>query len=249
MLPMYFILSKVLFFLLYPILWILALLLVALLAKDPKRKRRFLIAGMVALYVFTTPVFLGLVTRAWNVDPVVHKGRVYSCAIVLGGFSSTGKNGKPYFNGAADRFIQGLLALKTGRAKHILITGGNGGLIQGTFREGTWVKTQLDSLKIPDSCVLIESNSRNTIENAKFSKPVLQKAGLKPPYLLITSDFHMRRSNMIFKNQGYDVDLYPANYTGGSFSFYDLVPDGGEIGGWTVYLKEMIGYVVDGLKK
>ena len=247
---MYFILSKVLFFLLYPVLWILALLLVALLAKDPKRRRRFLIAGMVALYVFNIPLVLNFVTRAWNVDPVVHKGKVYSCAIVLGGFSSTDKNGQGYFNGAADRFIQGIKALKTGKATHILITGGSGQLIQGTFREGTWVKTQLDSLKIPDSYVLIESNSRNTIENAKFSKPVLEKAGLKPPYLLITSDFHMRRANMIFKNQGYDVDLYPANYTGGSdFSFDDLMPDGSEMGGWTIYLKEMIGYVVDGLKK
>jgi uncharacterized SAM-binding protein YcdF (DUF218 family) len=243
---MYFILSKLFIFLLYPVIWVFAMLLIALLAKDPKRRKHFLISGTILLYVFSTPVFLNAVAAVWNVDTPVKKGKVYSCAIILGGFSSLGKNGQGYFNDDVDRFIQGIKALQTGKATHILITGGNGSLVQGTFREGVWVKKQLDSLKIPDSCVLIESNSRNTIENAAFSKPVLQKAGLKAPYLLITSDFHMRRANMIFKKQGYDVDLYPANYTGGSkFLFDDLIPSGGEMARWNLYFKEMIGYVVD----
>jgi len=248
---MYFILSKILFFLLYPVLWVLVLLLIALFAKNVKRKRHFLIAGIVVLYIFSTPFLINLVAGAWSVNPKPGTTKVYSCAIVLGGFSSEGSDGQGYFNGAADRFIQGLLALKTGRATHILITGGNGALIQGKFREATWVKSQLDSLQIPDSCVLIESNSRNTIENAKFSKPILEKAGLKPPYLLITSDFHMRRANMIFKNQGFAIDLYPANYTNGKskLSFADLIPDGSELSSWTTYFKEMIGYVVDSRKK
>jgi len=245
---MYFILSKLLLFVLLPVLWAFVLLIIALFSKERKRKQRFLIAGIVVLYIFSTPFFLNIAASAWNVNPELKlRIKPYSCAIVLGGFSSEGKDGKGYFNGSADRFIQGLLALKTGRATHILITGGNGALIQGKFREGNWVKTQLAALKIPDSCVLIESNSRNTIENAVFSKPILQKAGLKPPYLLITSDFHMRRANMIFKKHGYDVDLYPANYNNGisNFSFDDLIPDGRGLGAWTTYLKEMVGYVVD----
>ncbi len=237
---------------LYPVLWILVLLMIALFSKNVKRKRRFLISGIVVLYLFSAPLFINIIAGAWSIKPTL-KARIkpYSCTIVLGGFSSAGVDGQGYFNAAADRFIQGLLALKTGRATHILITGGNGNLIQGKFREGAWVKSQLDSLKIPDSCVLIESNSRNTIENAKFSKPILEKAGLKPPYLLITSDYHMRRANMIFKKYGYDIDLYPANYSGGnnSFSFDDLIPDASELSGWTTYFKEMIGYVVDKWKK
>jgi len=248
---MYFILSKVLFFMLYPVLWVLVLLLIALLAKNGKLKRLFLIAGIVVLYIFSIPFFINIVARAWSINPKPGTTKVYSCAIILGGFSSEGSDGKGYFNGASDRFIQGLLVLKTARAKHILITGGNSELIQGKFKEGNWVKSQLDSLRIPDSCVLIESNARNTIENAKFSKPILEKAALKPPYLLITSDFHMRRANMIFKKQGYNVDLYPSNYTFGNseFSFTDFIPDGNELSGWTTYFKEMIGYVVDSWKK
>lgn len=244
---MYFILSKVLLFLLFPLLWVFALLIVALLAKTPKRKKRFLIFSAVVLYVFSVPFFLNQVAGAWSVEPVVIKPKVYSCAIVLGGFSSEDKNHQGYFNGSADRFIQGVKMLTTGRATHILITGGSGSLIPGQFREATWVKTQLDEFKVPDSSVLIESNSRNTIENAVLSKPMLQKAGLHPPYLLITSDFHMRRSLMIFKKEGYDVVPYPCNILAGhgENSLYDLIPDGGAIGGWNIYLKEMVGYVVN----
>jgi len=246
---MYFILSKVLLFLLYPVSWVLGLLIAGLLVKNPKRKRRFFTASLIVLYISSVPLFLNLFARAWSVDTVSAKeSKVYSCVIVLGGFSGPDKNNDGYFNGSADRFIQGVKMLTTGRAKHILITGGNGSLFPGQFSEGTWVKTQLDALKIPDSCILIESRSRNTIENAQFSKAILQKAGLQPPYLLVTSDFHMRRAYMIFQKEGYnDITPYPCNYIAGNTgtSLYDLIPGGGTLAGWEIYLKEVVGYVVD----
>ena len=248
---MYFILSKVLIFLLYPTLWIFVLLLIALLSKNAKRKQRFLVASVALLYIFTVPVFINFIAGVWSVGTgPIKANKVYSCAIVLGGFSSADKNGNGYFNGAADRFIQGLMALKTGKVSHLMITGGTGNLIDNKFKEGNWVKQQLDSLQIPDSSVLIESNSRNTIENASFSKPILQKAGLKPPYLLITSDFHMRRAAMIFRKQGYDIVPYPADHNDSMSGFYfdDLIPDGNGLGAWNIYFKEMVGYVVDRFK-
>ena len=246
---MYFILSKVLLFLLFPLLWVVALLIIALLAKTPKRRKRFLIISAVTLYAFSAPLFLNLWASAWSVapPPAANQPKVYSCAIVLGGFSGFDKNGNGYFNAAADRFIQGVEMLTTGRAKHILITGGNGNLFPGKFTEASWTKTQLDELKIPDSSVLLENRSRNTFENAKFSKPILKKAGLEPPYLLITSDCHMRRAYMIFKNQDYDVVPYPCNFMAGrnGYSLSDLIPDAGTLLGWNIYLKELVGYVVD----
>jgi len=245
---MSFILSKVFLFLLYPLSWIFVLFIIALFAKSPVRRKRFLIASIILLYIFSVPFFLNLVARAWSISPFLAKEpKVYSCAIVLGGFSGPDKNNNGYFNGSADRFIQGIRMLTTGRAKRILITGGNGSLFPGQFSEGNWVKTQLDELKIPDSSVLIENRSRNTIENAVFSKAILQKAGLQPPYLLITSDFHMRRAYMIFEKEGYKVIPYPCNFMAGNTgsSLYDLIPDGGSIGGWNIYFKEIVGYVVD----
>jgi len=248
---MYFILSKLLIFILSPILWVFVLLIIALVTKNSKRKKRLLISSVLLLYVFANHLLFNQFARAWNIAPYPKNNKkVYSCAIVLGGFSGA-DNGKGYFNTNADRFIQGIKLLKTGKADHLLISGGNGNLIPGTFREGDWVRGQLKELQFPDSSILIEDRSRNTIENAVFSKAILKKANLHPPYLLVTSAFHMRRALMIFKKRGFDVDAYPCNYMGGTdaVSLSNLIPDAGALAGWDIYLKEVVGYAVDYFKK
>ena len=249
---MYFVLSKVLLFLIFPMLWIFVLLLIALLAKDKKRKQRLLIIAVALLYVFSIPFFINRFAAAWAVPHYSSKNtKTYSCVIVLGGFSSSDKDGNGYFTGASDRFIEGIKLLSSGKAKHILITGGSGSLLPDGFKEGPWVKTQLQALNYPDSSILIEGNSRNTIENAVFSKTILENAHLKPPYLLVTSDFHMRRAQMIFKKQGYDFDAYPCDFSGvnNSVSLSDFIPDAGSLAAWNIYLKELVGYMVDYYKK
>jgi uncharacterized SAM-binding protein YcdF (DUF218 family) len=248
---MYFVLSKVLLFLLSPLLWVFVLIVVAFAVKRRPLKKRLFVGAIVLLYVLSIPLFINLLAHAWSLRPALEKpAKVYSCAIVLGGFSSANKEGQGFFNGAADRFIQGVKLVFTKEVSHILISGGNGNLKAGKFREAGWVYTQLHTLKIPDSIILIENNSRNTIENAQFSKVVLQRAGLKPPYLLVTSDFHMRRAYMIFKKEGLDVEPYPCDFGlgQGDYSVGDLLPDGSSLGGWNLYLKELVGYVVDKYK-
>jgi uncharacterized SAM-binding protein YcdF (DUF218 family) len=246
---MYFIFSKILLFLLYPALWVFVLFVISLFAGNSKRKQRLLLATLILFYVFSIPLFINLLARGWSVRPsVTNPNTIYSSAIVLGGFTSFDKHNHGYFNGACDRFIEAVRVLNTGCVKHILVSGGNGTLRQGTFKEATWVKTQLKLFKVPDSCILIEANSRNTIENAVFSRAVLQKAGLKPPYLLITSDFHMRRAMMIFQKKGLQVVPYPCDFTAGKVSgvsFSDLISDGSSFGLWSLYLKELVGYGVD----
>ena len=245
---MYFVLSKILLFLLYPAFWVFIVFVIALLVRDRRRKQRWLIVAVILLYIFSTPLFLNLFARAWSIKaPLAKAAEVYSCAIVLGGYTSIHQNGDGYFNGASDRFIEGVKLFNLGIVTHLLISGGNGNLVPGKFREANWTKKQLLIFKVPDSSILVENNSRNTIENAVFSKQILQKSGLKPPYLLITSDFHMRRAFMIFKKEGVQVVPYPCDYSVGQgrISFGDLLPDGISWGQWNIYLKELVGYVVD----
>jgi len=210
-----------------------------------------MLAAVIVLFIFTDPFLMSKFAGAWDIKPVPLKtSGPYSCAIVLGGFSSRSSSGEGIFNISADRFIQGLKLISTGQVSHILITGGNGDLIPDSFTEGDWVKTQLKIFKVPDSCVLIENRSRNTIENAAFTKPILQKAGLQPPYILVTSAFHMRRSLGIFKATGINVIPYPCNYlpgTGSENSIFigDFIPDGRLLGTWDYYIKEAIGTFVN----
>ena len=248
---MFFIFSKLLLIFIMPFTWAMSLLVAALLIKKPKLKRRLFLSSVILLLVFSDPFLFKKFASMWDIKPVVLKNNEqFSCAIVLGGFSGEDARGNGFFNGAADRFIQGITLLNTGRVSHILITSGNGNLIHDNFEEADWAKTQLLLMKVPDSCILIENRSRNTIENAAFSKPILEKSGLKPPYLLVTSAFHMRRSLGIFERAKIGIVPYPCNYMGESdkISIGDFVPDSSIFGGWNLYIKEVVGTIVNYLR-
>ena len=245
---MFFILSKVLAFLLFPILYVFVLLLVSLFSKNAKRKRICLLLAVAILYFFSNPFLINHFAKLWDIRPAkLENGKVYSTAIVLGGFASYDSRANGLFSTAADRFIQGVLLQKSGRVQHILVTGGNGNLNPGRFREGSWAKTQLRAAQIPDSCILIEDQSRNTLENASLSKALLQKYKQQGPYLLVTSAFHMRRSLRIFKKAGIDVIPYPCNYIAGTgdFSVWEFVPDADTLSKWNNYIKEVVGVTVN----
>lgn len=247
---MYFILSKILLFIILPLYWIIALLLIALLSKNAKTKKRVFIAAFIILYFFTAPFFFKVVANIWDVkSPDLNETKRYSCVILLGGFSSSEPNGGS-FNTSSDRFIQGVKLMFTKQASHILISGGNGQLIPGEFREAAWTRTQLLKFNIPDSLILVENKSKNTIENARFSKELLSKQHLPPPYLLVTSAFHMRRSLMIFKHAGIDVVPYSSNYLTGrvEYGLDSFLPNAETLSRWDFYTKEMVGYVVNYFK-
>jgi len=248
---MFFILSKLLLIFILPLSWVVALLIAALIVKKQSLKRRLLISSVVVLLVFSNPFLLNSFAKLWDIPPAPLKNSgPYSCAIVLGGFTSEDANGNGFFNASADRFIQGVKLLITGKVSHILISSGNGTLLHDNFTEAGWVKTQLREFKIPDSCILIEDRSRNTIENAAFSKVILQNSHLQPPYILVTSAFHMRRSLGIFKKTKIDVIPYPCNYLAGKakLSPDQFIPDAETLFKWNYYIKEVIGTFVNYFK-
>jgi uncharacterized SAM-binding protein YcdF (DUF218 family) len=246
---MCFILSKILLFLIFPLLWVFVLLLVSLFCKDKKRKRRFLLAAVIVLFLFSNSFLFNVFAKGWDISAYNPKLTTkYSCAIVLGGFSGPDQFGNGHFNANADRFIQGVKLLVTGKVSHLLISGGSGSLLPGTFKEGDWAKTQLEELKIADSAVLVENRSRNTIENARFSNVILKQSHLPGPYLLITSAFHMRRAKMIFKKEGVNVVPYSCNFIAkqDKYTFDDFfIPSVEVLAGWSYYIKEMTGYATN----
>jgi len=242
---MFFILSKILIYLLNPLIWILAGLSTALFASNSKVKYRSLLSTFIVLLIFTNPFLLYKFSSIWDVNTVpIRNDKVYSCAIVLGGFSSEDGSGRGFFNSHADRFIQALKLKNTGLVSHLLIAGGNSEIVPGRFRESVWVKGQLKLMNIPDSTILIESSSRNTLENALFVKEKLRKSNLAPPYLLVTSAFHMRRALYTFRKADLQVLPYASNYFAGhsKVSIDDFIPQLDILSKWATYLKELIGF-------
>ncbi|HMG81696.1 MAG TPA: YdcF family protein [Ferruginibacter sp.] len=244
---MFFILSKIFAWLIFPLSWIILILLWRVIARSEKRKKELLITAIAIFLIFTNVWVLKCFATIWDIAPTeLPANEKYSCGILLGGFSSSDDNGNGYFNLSADRFIQAVKLYKEGKIEHVLVTGGNGNLTGGKFREGVWVKGQLLAVGIPDNAILIENNSRNTLENAEFSKKLLDSANLQPPYVLVTSAFHMRRASWIFKKEGMDIVPFSANYLtrGDDFTIGYLLPQIEAMDMWAIYIKEVIGYFV-----
>lgn len=204
------------------------------------------------LIVFSNPFLFYLFTKNWDIDPAtLAKGKVYSAVIVLGGFSGEDRNGNGFFNEQATRFVKGLELHEQGDASHILISSGNGSLQPGSFREATWVKGELKKFNLPDSTILIEQESRNTFENATFSKKLLTQKHLLPPYLLVTSAWHMRRAQYIFKKEGLDVMSCSSGLSTSNKKFIPddyFMPDAVVLAGWNQYFKEAVGLIIAHLK-
>ncbi|MEB0279869.1 MULTISPECIES: YdcF family protein [unclassified Mucilaginibacter] len=243
---MVYILSKLLYVFILPLTWVFCLLLYALFAKNRGRKRKVLIFAIVMFWFFGNRFTVNLMASIWDIEPNQASAQQYSAAILLGGFVSEGKNGEGHFNAAAGRYSTAVKLLEQGTAKHLLFSGGNADINPDGFTEAGFVAQQMKKTGIADSLVLLDSKARNTMENAAFSKALLQKAGLKPPYLLVTSAYHMRRAMLIYKKAGLVVVPYPCDYITGYDAIMptDLVPNADAFGKWNTYIKEMLGYIV-----
>jgi uncharacterized SAM-binding protein YcdF (DUF218 family) len=242
---MFFILSKLLFFLLIPFTWIMLLLFWIYFTKSAKLKRKLTILTISISIIFSNPWLYKEVTLTWQASKKnLSTSEQYEAGILLTGMVQFDKYNEGYFGAASDRFIQAANLYHTGRIKKILVTGGSGSLLYDYPAEAEYLKKALVNNAIPEKDIIVEPLSRNTYENAIFSKKIIDSLQLKPPFLLITSATHMPRSSAVFKKTGIQFIAYPCDYkvVKDKFSFDDmLMPDAKLLKNWSELLKEIIG--------
>ncbi|RYY70788.1 MAG: YdcF family protein [Chitinophagaceae bacterium] len=246
---MFFILSKLLTYFIAPFNWLLLFIILAFFIKNEKWKKRFKWLAIGWFFFFSNPLLIHHLNLKWQVPArTIAPGEQYEAGIVLGGFVQfDAKEKKGYFNSASDRFLQAVRLYKMGHIKKIAITGGSGKLFHTEYRDADFAKDQLLEFGIPLTDIILENNSRNTYENAVFTKTILDSSGIKGPYLLITSAMHMRRSEQVFKKVGLPVVAYPANFATMDFplGFTDAIkPSISAMNDWESLLKEVIGLQV-----
>lgn len=247
---MFFLISKILYFLLCPIIWIFLLLLLGLLIKNQKRSRKFYLAAFIFFLFFTNSAIIDELLRGWeqpyNIIPAHQK---YDAGIVLGGGMVT--LDKDYdrliFRDNTDRFLQALDLYKNGSIQKIIVCGGAGSIVFKGTLESTLLKRYMTDIGVPDSVILIDSTSNNTHQNAVNCAAIIKKEFAKGSFLLITSALHMKRSEACFKNEGICVTTYPVSKITGprrtDIGYY-LLPDTEALLKWEKYLHEVFGYVV-----
>jgi len=119
--------------------------------------------------------------------------------------------GAPMVNADAGRIIALAKLARDYPDARIVYTGGDASLFGDGPPEVDFVYPLLDALGVPRARVALEGKSRNTAENAAFTRELVQpKPGER--WLLVTSAFHMPRAMGCFRKAGFTVEAYPANW-------------------------------------
>jgi uncharacterized SAM-binding protein YcdF (DUF218 family) len=133
--------------------------------------------------------------------------------VVLGGAISADVSvarRQPTLNEAAERMTGVAELARHYPAARIVFTGGSAKLFGGAS-EADFVLPLFESFGIAPGRVLLESRSRNTAENARFTKELVQPQA-RERWLLVTSAHHMPRSIGVFRREGFPVEAYPVDW-------------------------------------
>jgi uncharacterized SAM-binding protein YcdF (DUF218 family) len=153
-------------------------------------------------------------------------------------------HGTPVVRSAPDRVIAAAALAHRYSNARIVFSGGSANLISNDAREADFAGALFEGLGIDKSRLIMERRSRNTLENAEFSKALVEpKAGER--WLLVTSAFHMPRSVGLFRKAGFAVEPYPVDWRVGGrgdlFAFTNVALDG--LGRTDTALHEWMGLI------
>jgi uncharacterized SAM-binding protein YcdF (DUF218 family) len=153
-------------------------------------------------------------------------------------------HGAAVVRSAADRIIAAAALARRYPSARIVFSGGSASLLSNDAREADYAGAIFESLGIAKTRLIMERRSRNTLENAEFSKAlVAPKAGER--WLLVTSAYHMPRSVGLFRKAGFVVEPYPVDWRVGGrddlLTFSNIAVDG--FGRTDIAVREWIGLV------
>ena len=248
---MFFIASKLLAFLSKPIIWIFILLASSLIFKT--KRRRLLIYTIIIFWVFSNGFLADKAARVWETPPksISSLTHNYKYGIVLGGYSSYNNDIQHIdFKNNGDRLISAIELYKLGKIEKIIVSGGNGELINNGMKESEWSKSFMKNMGIKSKDILLENSSRNTMENAK-NTAVLMGIDINQKSLLITSAVHMKRAKFCFNKNNFNIDCYPTDITNSDITLtvdYLFIPNIDALVKWEDLIHEWIGYIVYRIK-
>jgi len=222
-----FALSKIGWLLVEPgnvLLCVLAAALILLWRGRVVAARRLVTGAVLALaWLAFTPTGVWMLTLLENRFPVVTVlPAQVDGVLVLGGALDpylTAQRGQPELHEGSERILALVdLAARFPNAQ-VVFTGGNGTLDPLRPDEATALRPLLLQLGVDGGRVTFEDKSRNTFENAVFSR-ALVNPGANTRWLLVTSATHMPRAMGVFRHAGWDVMAYPVDHlTPGDYSY------------------------------
>ena len=149
-------------------------------------------------------------------------------------------------NSASDRYLHASRLYHAERSPLIVVSGGNVFPQSGFEGESFYAAQLLQKWGVPATAIHVEDRSRNTYENALFTKKLLAENNIKQ-ILLVTSALHMQRALATFKSVGIDAIPSPTDYDkveSDRPEALNWIPDVGALGATTRLIHERLGYLV-----
>ncbi len=247
---MFFYLSKILQYFYSPLLWIVLIFIISFCLKKDKVKMGLRIAALVLILLFTNPFLVNLCVGLWEKERVPEQNLqpCYDYGIVLTGMLYyDAEKDEVNFGSSADRIFDALQLYYAGRIDKIYISGGSGFVLDQEHKESRILKDYLVGLNVPEEDIVIETESKNTHENAVEAAKLLGPGESSDTYLLITSASHFRRAEKCFAHEGFSFDSYPVdnNYKSMAWNPEALViPSPSAFATWNMLFHELAGYVM-----
>lgn len=228
---MFFILSKTIGFLLLPSNFLILFGLLGVILFGTRFKRAGIRLAATSLVLLAVAGFLpvgGFLAHILEdrFPPWTPAQGVPDGIIVLGGAINpvlSKARGAPQVSSSAERLIVVAALARAYPKARIVYSGGNASVFGGPS-EADYVLPLFESFGVARDRVTLERRSRNTAENAAFSKALIKP---KPGehWLLVSSAQHMPRAVGCFRKVGFPVEAYPVDWrTVPRFRLRDLVP-------------------------
>lgn len=134
--------------------------------------------------------------------------------IVLGGGADRQAAGSPQIaalNEAAERYTEAVALARRLPGARLIFAGGSGGILTTEVPEAETAGRLFEALGVPRDRITLETQSRDTYENAQFTARMV-KPGPNQRWLLVTSAWHMPRAIGCFRRAGFAVEPWPVDY-------------------------------------
>jgi len=207
-------LHKILPLLVSPIVLVLALMLVGVC----KKRFVYVVTAAVLLYVGSMPIvsealFRQIESNELKLTP--QDAPQADAVVVLGGMLSwvPSKQGLVTEWGDPDRFFAGVDLMAAGRAPTLIFTGGKFPWDLGLEAEGHVLKRYAQRMNIPAEKIWVTADVQNTEQEAREVGKLLRAPdGERKKIILVTSAFHMKRSEMLFAKVDLEVFAYSVDF-------------------------------------
>jgi uncharacterized SAM-binding protein YcdF (DUF218 family) len=249
---MFFYLSKIVWFFLQPLNLAILLLLAGLVAGWFGRRSLLRAGAALAFLVLALSAWTSLGALMLNPleerfpRPAAPPAKVDGIVVLGGGLEGAINlaRGGYELNSGGDRFVEAAVLARRYPQAMIVISGGVGTLVLEGEGDAATAPRLLAALGVAADRLILEDKSRNTYENAVFTKRlVAPKPGEN--WLLVTSAFHMPRAKGLFDKAGFPTVPWPVDYRTSGREGVSLFADNtaDALANTTTALREWIGLV------